>query len=165
MGKLRSYRRVAYRVSPKEFKEAHNIWWNRRRSWWRLRYQAQATTITNTSEEEPATFVHLSPNILAACKTIYMEAIGLLYSKPMILTDTSALLSFTTQIGPKHRAMLRDLEIANWGYTPALKAVNFPAVSMLADATQLERLKINIRHWGVSTVNNECPAFHISNPL
>ena len=42
------------------------------------------------------------------------------------------------------RARLRDIEVAAWGYSSAHKAMNYPAMSLLADAVHLERIWLNI---------------------
>jgi hypothetical protein len=88
--------------------------------------------------------------ILPNLKAIYEEAHMYLYSKPFICMDTYTLHSFLTTIGVRNRAKLRDIEVSEWGYSSAYKAVNFPAISLLADATKLERLGINVIQWGVS---------------
>jgi hypothetical protein len=88
--------------------------------------------------------------MLSNYEAIYEEAHMYLYSKPIICMDTYTLHSFLTTIGVRNRAKLRDIEVAEWGYSSAYKAVNFPAISLLADATKLERIGINVVQWGVS---------------
>jgi hypothetical protein len=51
------------------------------------------------------------------------------------------------------RARLRDIEVAEWGYSSAHKAMNYPAMCALADAVNLERIWLNICHWEVRTVS------------
>jgi hypothetical protein len=94
--------------------------------------------------------------ILPNYEVIYEEAHMYLYSRPVVCVDTYTLHSFLTIIGAKNRAKLRDVEVAEWGYSAAHKAINFPAVSLLADATKLERFGLNICQWGVSYPNMSC---------
>jgi hypothetical protein len=82
-------------------------------------------------------------------KEIYGEAIGYLYSDKFIFADTNALHDFLTSIGPRMRGRLREIEVAEWGYSSAHKAMNYPAMSLLSDATNLERIWLNICHWEV----------------
>jgi hypothetical protein len=168
--KTRSHwRRVVSRVAPKAFLEVNAEWGKRHRyPWYFYHYRSQRedavrnassdnTTAGNVTSDhadtdiaEPPPFKKLATKILTLSKSIYDEAIGFLYSKPIILTDTYALHSFLIQIGPKHRAMLRDVEVCEWGSTGARQAMNYPAMSSLADAINLQRLKLNVNKYGVS---------------
>jgi hypothetical protein len=96
----------------------------------------------------------LTPVILRLNKTIYDEALGLLYSHKFSFADTNALHDFLTQIGPRMRPKLRVLEVAEWGYSTAHKAMNYPAMSLLGDAVNLESVWLNICHWEVSRTRN-----------
>lgn len=91
----------------------------------------------------------LSSKILRLSRAIYDEAVGILYSQPIILTDTYALHDFMVQIGPRHRALLRDVEVCQWGHGGAHGAMNYPAMAAMADAVNLERLKLNVNKYGV----------------
>ena len=137
---MRLHRRIAARVSLDSLKNANVGWWEKRRRRWGL------STRNNESSDnvEPVAKQRLTPAILVACKAINEEATGFLYSRPFVFGDTHALHAFLTQIGPKHRPILRDIEVAEWGYSTAQKAVNFPAMSLLSDALNLERVMLNI---------------------
>lgn len=80
-------------------------------------------------------------------KAIYGEAIGYLYGSKFTFADTNALHDFLVSIGPRMRGRLVEIEIAQWGYSAAHKAMNYPAMSVLADAVNLERVWLNICHW------------------
>jgi hypothetical protein len=84
-------------------------------------------------------------------EAIYEEAHMYLYSRRFVFVDTYTLHSFLTIIGVKNRAKLHDIEVGEWGYSAAHKAVNYPAISLLADATNLTRFGLNICQWGVSS--------------
>ncbi|KAE9962558.1 hypothetical protein BLS_000178 [Venturia inaequalis] len=142
-----AWRRGAVRVSPKNFKELNVNWWARRRRhrrWWQTDSEIQV------SDDEVPSYVRLSSRILRICRAMYDEAIGILYSQPITLTDTYALHDFMVQIGPKHRALLRDVEVCEWGSGGAHGAMNFPAMATMADAVNLERIKLNVNKWGSS---------------
>lgn len=140
-----SWRRNAERISPLDFKTLNANWWNRRRRSW---YYRSANKVA-VSEDDVPPFTRLSSKILRLSRTIYGEAVGILYSQPIILTDTYALHDFMVQIGPKHKALLRDVEVCQWGCSGAHLAINFPAMAAMADAVNLERLKLNINKYGV----------------
>ena len=98
----------------------------------------------------------LQSKLLRVNKAIYNEAIGYLYSDKFTFKDTNALHDFLTAIGPRMRARLRDIEVAEWGYSSAHKAMNYPAISLLADAISLERVWLNICHWEVRALSMCC---------
>lgn len=57
--------------------------------------------------------------------------------------------AFLATIGPKNRATVTDITIKGWGYTKAHKALNHPALTMLADAVNLTRLHLDCQlAWG-----------------
>ena len=60
-----------------------------------------------------------------------------------------ALHTFLTIIGPKNRATLTNITVKGWGYTKAHKALNYPALTMLADAVNLTNLHFDCNiAWG-----------------
>lgn len=85
---------------------------------------------------------NFSPNILAVSKTIHAESAFLLYSQPIFVADNNALLTFLSQIGPRHSTLLRDITVGTWCDSRSHKSINFPAMALLAQSTNLERLKI-----------------------
>ena len=58
------------------------------------------------------------------------------------MADNYAMLAWLNQIGSKHIKMVRDLTIRQWCGGRAHKSTNFPALAMLAPATELRRLNI-----------------------
>lgn len=110
----------------------------------------------------------LVPQILCVNKEIYWEARNYLYSRRFLFLDPTVLYTFLAQIGPGIRPLLRDVAIAEWGYTATHKPVNSPAMTLLADATRLERLWINVCHWEahkesfINRHNVKCPALDYS---
>lgn len=98
------------------------------------------------SEEEdspPPTPSEFSPNLLAVSKTIYAEAISFLYGQRITLADNYALLSFLNQIGPQHTSLLQEIRIKDWCSGRAHRSINFPAMILLASATDLKLLDID----------------------
>lgn len=80
-------------------------------------------------------------NILLLNKAIHTEAQPILYAgNEFALEDTMAMHTFLAIIGPKNRALLTNITIRGWGYTKAHKALNYPALTMLADAVNLTKL-------------------------
>lgn len=142
-----AWRRGAIRVSPKDFKELNVNWWTKRRGrrrWW------QTENDIRISDNEVPSYVRLSSRILRICRAMYDEAVGILYSQPITLTDTYALHDFMVQIGPKHKTLLRDVEVCEWGSGGAHGAMNYPAMAAMVEAVNLERIKLNVNKWGVS---------------
>jgi hypothetical protein len=86
-----------------------------------------------------------SPNILAVSKAIHSEAASFLYSQRIIVADNYALLSFLNQIGREYTAMLRFISVKEWCLGRAHRSINFPAMTLLAGATNLECLDIDCR--------------------
>jgi hypothetical protein len=141
------WRRLAKRIPPKEFKDLNANWWSRNRRRWWYGPPTRQTVVSPDADIPP--FVYLSSKVLRISKTMYKEAVGMLYSQPFVFTDTYALHDFLVQIGPKHRAMLRDVEVCEWGSSGAHGAMNYPAMASLIDAVNLKRLKLNVNKFGV----------------
>jgi hypothetical protein len=85
----------------------------------------------------------VSPNLLAVSKTIYAEAASFLYGQRISVADNYTLLSFLNQIGRQHTSMLREVSIKKWCSGRAHRSINFPAMTLLASATNLELLDID----------------------
>ena len=86
----------------------------------------------------------LVPNLLLLDRAIHAEARPILYaSNTFIVQDTTAMHAFLATIGPKNRANITDLILKGWGYTKAHKALNHPALTMLVDAVNLRRFKLD----------------------
>ncbi|KAF2437193.1 hypothetical protein EJ08DRAFT_602181 [Tothia fuscella] len=138
-------RHVAQRISVQEFKSLNTGYRIRNgRQWQQVLSALHQQTVTSATTKEDPVYVPLTPVLVAVSKDIYNEAIMYLYRNPIVCVDTQSLHSFLTLIGPKHRSLLRDVELAEWGYTATQKALNFPAISLLADAVKLERLSLKI---------------------
>jgi hypothetical protein len=94
------------------------------------------------NEDSDRERTEFSPNILAVSKTIHAEAASFLYTQRIVVADTYALLTFLNQIGPQNASMLRELTIQGWCSSRSHKSINYPAMSLLAIATNLEKLNI-----------------------
>lgn len=139
--KQRSFRRVAVRTTPSACTAISGY---RRRTYYRWSHDRQrAEQVPGEGEA----FKPLVPNILAVSKTIYDEAVHILYGQPITLTDTRALLDFTTMMTPKTAGMLRDITVLSWCDSRAQKSVNYPAMALLAAAgvVNLERLNLDCK--------------------
>lgn len=98
------------------------------------------------AESDASTLATLVPNLLLVNRQIYSEAQPILYGQnAFALEDTMALHAFLANIGPRNVAALADVTIKGWGYTKAHKALNHPALTLLAGAVNLKRLKIDCR--------------------
>ncbi|TID24289.1 hypothetical protein E6O75_ATG02654 [Venturia nashicola] len=91
----------------------------------------------------PQTMHSFVPNVLSVSKTIYAEAAPLLYGQRISFADNYSLLSFLNQIGRQHTGMLREICIKSWCSGRAHRSINFPAMTLLASATNLELLEID----------------------
>ncbi|KAF2416196.1 hypothetical protein EJ08DRAFT_703714 [Tothia fuscella] len=159
--KTKSYRRVAKRCKSGEGHPQYDNSSRYRRS--------QNLNSTDEEQEEPARNV-FSPSLLAVSKTIYCEAASLLYSQPFVISDNYALLTFLNQIGPRHAEMLRNLTIKSWCDSRSHQAINFPAMAVLAYATNLERLNIAcavgyFRHYGWRTGKSVAIALKVARKI
>ena len=140
--KERLYRRVARR----------DLQWNRNRirSWeW---YNANNNNSKGEVQQHKAK--SLVPVILAVCKTIYAEAVPILYSQRIVVRDNRALLDFVAALTPRCATLLRDITIMSWCTSNSHKSVNLPAMTLLAarGVTNLTRLNIDcnlgyFRNW------------------
>lgn len=83
------------------------------------------------------------PNLLAVSKTVYAEAASFLYGQRISFADNYTLLSFLNQVGRQHTTMLREICIKEWCSGRAHRSINFPAMTLLASATNLELLDID----------------------
>ncbi|RDI84592.1 hypothetical protein Vi05172_g5326 [Venturia inaequalis] len=95
-------------------------------------------------EKSPARHMNsFAPNLLAVSKTVYAEAASFLYGQRISLADNYTLLSFLNQIGRQHTSMLREICVKEWCSGRAHRSINFPAMTLLASATNLELLDID----------------------
>jgi len=97
------------------------------------------------SQANQATAVHngFAPALLAVSKQIHSEAVGYLYKQSIILSDTMALHNFIAAIGSK-RPLVTNLTIKEWGHgRGAHKAMNFSALTLLAECTNLQTLTLD----------------------
>ena len=73
------------------------------------------------------------PNILLLDKATYAQAQPMLYGgNTFAVQDTTALFTFLTNIGSQNLATITDLSLEAWGESKAHRAMNYPALSMLA---------------------------------
>ncbi|QDS73857.1 hypothetical protein FKW77_006755 [Venturia effusa] len=95
-------------------------------------------------EEAPARIMNsFVPNLLTVSKTVHAEAASFLYGQRINFADNYSLLSFLNQIGREHTSMLREICIKEWCSGRAHRSINFPAMTLLASATNLEHLDID----------------------
>lgn len=87
----------------------------------------------------------LVPVILALSKTIYTEAVPILYNQPIIVRDNRVLLDFVAALTPRCASLLRDITIMSWCSSNSHKSVNLPAMALLAarGVTNLTRLNLD----------------------
>ena len=131
ISKTRGYRRVAQRCVEKECEPQ----FSGRRYW---RHNRNSNNEDNETEGRRS-FV---PNLLAVSKEVRAEAASFLYSQPICVADNYTLLSFLNQIGPEYSSLLRDITIREWCAGRAHRSINFPAMTLLAYASDLRRLNI-----------------------
>ncbi|KIW06448.1 uncharacterized protein PV09_02892 [Verruconis gallopava] len=131
--RTKGYRRWAQRCTETEISPQFVSRWTR----YRHRQDGE------NKNEDPSDRRALVPNLLAVSKTIHDEAGSFLYGQRIVIADNYALMAFLLQIGPTHVRMLRDLTIIEWCGGRAHKSINFPAIAMLAPATDLRRLNIS----------------------
>lgn len=104
------------------------------------------TPYYRTHSEARVVLPTLMPNLLLLNQAIYAETQPILYAgNSFAVDDTKAMHAFLANIGPKNRATISDLTIHGWGDTRALKALNYPAFTLLAGAVNLTRLYINCK--------------------
>jgi hypothetical protein len=131
----KGYRRLAQRCIMTECEPQFATRWNR----------YYRNNNNNQEDQEPQERRKFVPNLLTVCKAVHAEAGSFLYSQPITLADNYAFLAFLNQIGSKHIKMLREVTIKEWCGGRAHKSINFPALALLAPATQLRRLNIACR--------------------
>lgn len=137
--KTRQYRRTVH------FATADDLKGTRRYRRWYL--APQPSTTSTVSITRPS----LAPNLVVLNRQIYGEANPILYgSNSFTLADTSALHAFCANIGPKNCALLKEVSIKEWGFSTGHKAMNHPALTMLASAVNLDHLYLEcaIHSWG-----------------
>lgn len=84
----------------------------------------------------------LTPNLIAASKTIFAEAAKKLWEQPFLFTDVQGLHAFLLMLRPETIARLRDITILQHGWT---NHKILPAFVLLRDAPLLENLRLDCR--------------------
>lgn len=107
----------------------------------------------STSEREQNTphtqvaVVHrnpFSPAILATCKQIHGEAVGLLYGQRLHLQDSRALHVFLAGIGPDNCKLIREISIGKCGgYMEQNRTMIYPAFTLLTTCTSIKSIRFN----------------------
>ena len=141
VSRFKSYRHSIFRKPMDREDESGS---QRRSRYWRFNH----TQAGQNSEDDDQVLPCLVPALLRLNKSIRSEANPILYSSnTFTLEDTTALHTFLSSIGTSNIALLTSLTINGWGYTKAHKAMNFPALSLLAHATALKKggLYLNCR--------------------
>lgn len=101
----------------------------------------------------------LSPNLLAASKTVHDEAASLLWTQPFIFNRVVTLHTFLLMLRPETISRLRDITILSGGWN---SSKCLPAFMLLRDAPFLRNLRLDcrmrsdVRVWG--RVPNEADA-------
>ena len=96
------------------------------------------------SSSDATTLPTLAPGLLALNHQIYAEAQPILYSaNTFALEDTYALHAFLANIGPRNTALLANITILGWGRSRTHKALNHPALTLLANAVNLRCLRLD----------------------
>ncbi|KAE9964564.1 hypothetical protein EG328_010353 [Venturia inaequalis] len=132
----KGYRRVAKRCTQPDCIPQFSRGYHKYR-----RYQGVSD---DDEEKSPARHMNsFAPNLLAVSKTVYAEAASFLYGQRISLADNYTLLSFLNQIGRQHTSMLREICVKEWCSGRAHRSINFPAMTLLASATNLELLDID----------------------
>jgi len=69
-----------------------------------------------------------------------------LYAAPIIVEDTTALHAWLLGLRKETRGLVEDVTVAGWGQSKIYKAMNFPALTLLAEgATRLRVLRLECR--------------------
>ncbi|KAK3082006.1 hypothetical protein LTS18_008444 [Coniosporium uncinatum] len=96
--------------------------------------------------DDRKTLATLSPALLVANRQIYREAKGFLYAGPIVVEDTTALHAWLAGLGRETRGLLEELTVARRGQSRSHKAMNHPALTLLAEgATRLKVLRFECR--------------------
>lgn len=88
----------------------------------------------------PKNKFQLSPNLLAASKTVHDEAVSLLWTQPFIFDEIKGLHSFLQLLRPETIFRLRDITLL-WCDTVSHKCL--PAFVLLRDAPLLQNLRFD----------------------
>lgn len=130
VSKTKAFRRIVCRANPDD--SPSRAYRSRRRYRHYHLTGGQISESQRADEASPPTVVPLVPALLATCRQIRDEAQGLFYKQRITVEDTTALHTFLASIGPGNRGLLDDLTVKGWGWSKAHKALNHPAMSMLA---------------------------------
>lgn len=102
-------------------------------------------------DELPRKKYQLSPNLLAASKTVHDEAVSLLWTQPFIFNRVVTLHTFLLMLRPETISRLRDITILSGGWN---SSKCLPAFVLLRDAPLLRNLRLDcrirseVRVWG-----------------
>lgn len=147
-----NYRRVACRFDP-AVEEVSSSWSRSQHDRWNRSRRAASHDSMNDEAQEPAAMVAFVPALLSLNKQVYAEAKSVLYENQFFFADTTAMHHFLANLGPSHRAFLKDLTLLGWGVGRGThKAMNYPALTLLSDATSLKTFRFDCRvGWGYGT--------------
>ncbi|ORY17127.1 hypothetical protein BCR34DRAFT_671412 [Clohesyomyces aquaticus] len=126
-----NYRRTVERAGKDWIKQRYHHWTNR--------MVAEADEPGETLEPRI-----LIPSILAVNRQINQEAREMLYENKFCFCDPLALHSFLANIGPRAALLIKDITIGSWQYSRGMhKAYNHACFALLANATNIEHLKLD----------------------
>lgn len=94
------------------------------------------------ADEIPTKKYQLSPNLLAASKTVHAEAVSLLWEQPFIFTDVQGLHAFLLLLRPETIARLRDITLLRAGW---INQKNLQAFVLLRGAPFLENFRFDCK--------------------
>lgn len=92
--------------------------------------------------ELPTKKYQLSPNLLAASKTVHAEAVSLLWEQPFIFTDVEGLHAFLLSLRPETISRLRDITLLQGGW---INKKGLQAFVLLRDAPFLENFRFDCK--------------------
>lgn len=142
ISRTKQYRRIVEREVP----NSTDLSGDSRRSRHRYNRFRNPSSQASSPSAPVKKLTPLVPNILLLNREIYAETQPILYaSNTFNVEDTTALHAFLANIGTNNRATLTDVTISGWGYTKAHKAMNHPAFTLLAGATNLQHLRVDCR--------------------
>ena len=113
----------------------------------RVKDQIQATdSAADIESSASAKLPKFLLNILLLNREINAETRSTLYGgNHFIFEDPAAMYTFLATIGPQNRAVLTDLTVKGWNHSRATKMMNYPALTMMADAVKLQHLHMDCK--------------------
>lgn len=94
------------------------------------------------ADEIPTKKYQLSPNLLAASKTVHAEAVSLLWEQPFIFSDVQGLHSFLLLLRPETISRLRDITVIRAGW---INQKCLQAFVLLRDAPFIENFRFDCK--------------------